>query len=271
MTCYENVNKVMGLKAANSYWNPVYYDPNRRTITKKLLFTSEKELQSELRALVWLAIATKRALILPNVLGNDGIGTVDLHMGRALWPGFRLAYIKRDIQVDIVEPAFYWRIKRDYSKPLHESQYGRNMSQSVQEVAIPDPYIFAIEDGINLNKLVALVLPITHPRIILHSLPKAQYRKYLDKSKFGGSSASNIDLDRESVNNLKAWADDSVGIYDSFDKEFASYGRVYSPTTSYMYDNRNEYKGKFFLENMRICRKVFAPMRGNRSCFDKCD
>ena len=32
MTCYENVNKVMGLKAANAFWNPLYYDPNKRTI-----------------------------------------------------------------------------------------------------------------------------------------------------------------------------------------------------------------------------------------------
>lgn len=33
-TCYERATKLLGLKAANAYWNFVNYDPNRRTITK---------------------------------------------------------------------------------------------------------------------------------------------------------------------------------------------------------------------------------------------
>ena len=32
----------MGLKAANSYWNPFYYDPRRPTITKKLLVFNKR-------------------------------------------------------------------------------------------------------------------------------------------------------------------------------------------------------------------------------------
>lgn len=33
-TCYERATKLLGLKAANAYWNFMNYDPNRRTLTK---------------------------------------------------------------------------------------------------------------------------------------------------------------------------------------------------------------------------------------------
>lgn len=59
----------MGLKAANAFWNPRYYDPLRRTITKQLLYIDSQSLLDEVRSLVWLAIVTERSLILPNILG----------------------------------------------------------------------------------------------------------------------------------------------------------------------------------------------------------
>lgn len=69
-TCYEHSTKVMGLKATNAFWNPEYYNPLRRTITKQLLFVNEAQLLDEVRSLVWLAIRTNRALVLPNILGK---------------------------------------------------------------------------------------------------------------------------------------------------------------------------------------------------------
>ena len=42
VTCFERDTKIMGLKAANSYWNPFYYDPRRATITKKLLVFNKR-------------------------------------------------------------------------------------------------------------------------------------------------------------------------------------------------------------------------------------
>ena len=87
----------MGLKAANAFWNPTYYDGRKRTLTKQLLFSSRAELQSELRSLAYLALATGRSLVLPNLLGplrHAREGLVDEVHGRALWPGFRVAHIR---------------------------------------------------------------------------------------------------------------------------------------------------------------------------------
>ena len=108
---------------------------------------------------MYLSISTGRALILPNLLGQDDSISVDPYEYRSLWPWFRLLrrrprringvvkvhenllwaqkylnnnnnnhnYNKsrmRNIdRVDkmelgdivLLEPAYYWRIKRDYS------------------------------------------------------------------------------------------------------------------------------------------------------------
>ena len=39
-TCYEGVTKLLALKACGAYWNEKYYDPQRRTLTKPLMYTS---------------------------------------------------------------------------------------------------------------------------------------------------------------------------------------------------------------------------------------
>ena len=46
-TCYEKWNKVTGLKAVNAFWNPFYYDPSIPTITKQLVFTTEREVNTD--------------------------------------------------------------------------------------------------------------------------------------------------------------------------------------------------------------------------------
>lgn len=43
MTCYEHSTKVLGLKATNAFWNPLYYDPLRPTLTKQIVFISEEQ------------------------------------------------------------------------------------------------------------------------------------------------------------------------------------------------------------------------------------
>ena len=105
VTCYENVNKVMGLKAGNAFWNPYYYDASRRTLTKQLIYIDEKQLEIEVKTLIWIAMATNRTLILPNVLARENIGTVELYEGQALWPGFRLAYLKEPLDVQVLQNA----------------------------------------------------------------------------------------------------------------------------------------------------------------------
>jgi hypothetical protein len=243
MTCYENVNKVMGLKAANAFWNPLYYDPSRRTLTKQLIFINERQIQAEIRALIWVAVATNRTVIIPNALAKDSIGSVDLYNGLALWPGFRLAYIRNGIKVDVVEPAFYWRVRRDYS--------GRDRSFVDR---VPDPHVLRIPEGSSLAEIIGAVSPVQHSRLILQVLPKEVH---------------GIE-DSDGYRRLKAWADDSVGLWRSYRQELSEYGQLTSPSTSILYRG-GKYSGKFFLENVRVCRKIFQPMRGNRSCFDKCD
>jgi hypothetical protein len=43
-----------------------------------------------------------------------------------MWPGFRVTFLKRtkgrnDLNVEILEPAFYWRINRDYD-PIPDAE-----------------------------------------------------------------------------------------------------------------------------------------------------
>lgn len=43
MTCYGHSTKVLSLKATNAFWNPLYYDPLRPTLTKQIVFISEQQ------------------------------------------------------------------------------------------------------------------------------------------------------------------------------------------------------------------------------------
>ena len=42
-----------------------------------------------------------------------------IFVGQSMWPGFRVAKLKRNngkyaLKVDVLEPAYYWRVQRDY-------------------------------------------------------------------------------------------------------------------------------------------------------------
>ena len=71
--------------------SPLYYNPLRPTLTKQLIFINFKQLQAEIRALVWLALKTKRSLIIPNIFGDDSLVTSvgGKYKKQVLWPGFR--------------------------------------------------------------------------------------------------------------------------------------------------------------------------------------
>jgi hypothetical protein len=113
-TCYEHSTKVMGLKAASAYWNPRYYDPLRRTLTKQLLYLSDGQLIAEVRSLLWLAKETGRDFILPNVLGSESIQSLGKYRNQSLWPGFRVVSVSDELRVSVLEPSYYWRMHRDY-------------------------------------------------------------------------------------------------------------------------------------------------------------
>ncbi len=67
-TCYEGSMKLQGLKASNAFYNPHYYNPLRRTLTKPLMMISKQSLREELRTLAHLSVLTNRSLLVPNLL-----------------------------------------------------------------------------------------------------------------------------------------------------------------------------------------------------------
>ena len=121
-TCYEGGTKVKGLKAASAWWNPRYYNTQKLTLTKPLLFISPEQLLEEVRALAFLALSSGRSLIIPNILGSEALteegmlyntstsralssdGSVPAqtpsYMQR-MWPGFRVAYVKDQVHYNI--------------------------------------------------------------------------------------------------------------------------------------------------------------------------
>jgi len=57
-------------QAANAFWNPIYYDPHRRTLTKQLVYLSDAQLRWEVRTLLYLGMVSNRSVIIPNILGT---------------------------------------------------------------------------------------------------------------------------------------------------------------------------------------------------------
>ena len=101
-TCYEMKVKVPALKAVGAFWNPAYYDPNRRTLTMKLYYRNSRQLRSHINALAWLALATNRSLIIPNLLADESLySTTYKHTnltdsGHVMWPGWRVMKFRDD-------------------------------------------------------------------------------------------------------------------------------------------------------------------------------
>lgn len=254
-TCYEKSTKVMGLKASNAFWNPKYYNPSRRTITKQILYVNELQLLDEVRSLVWLALVTERSLIIPNILASSSLHNkykYNLYNDQLLWPGFRVLYLKttngqNDLSVEVLEPAFYWRTTRDYDD-------------------IPEPYIIYFNPSDDLQAIrEKLDINTKETRIIIHH----------DKYSFSNSALSSSKqamLRQESERNIYYWANNSVGIYkenyDSYIKEYQSIPSVKQIR------NLQGIKGIELIENliksMRNCNGILGPLPGSRNCFKIC-
>lgn len=246
-TCYEHVTKVMGLKATNAFWNPKYYDPLRPTITKQLLYTSDLQILDEIRSLMWLAMMSNRTIIIPNLLGSEEIETVQKYQGRqAMWPGFRVSLLKRvkgsnQLKVDIVEPAFYWRVNRDYDD-------------------VPEPIVMHINEKETLPGILKRINSLgldKAPRLVLHVNPNEASLS---------SSLPKESLD-DTTNRVIAWAKSSVGYYPLlFSQEILRYGRL--PSIKAI---RSSPLASDILQGVRNCMNIFGPLKGNRTCFQICD
>ena len=272
-TCYEHVTKVLGLKATNSFWNPRYYDPDTLTITKQIIFISEMQILEEIRALVWLALSTGSTLIIPNILGSESQHreSVDLLNGRALWPAFKVAYFKRSkgqtvLKVKIAEPAFYWRIERDYEIPPDPT------------VIFFDPQKDTLEDI--KNEISKFRNKGAGSRIVLHSSyahPIDEERKTILSLQIPGENDMKKGKreswllrpkrDPSTILRITNWAKDSVGYYNTtYSNELRMYGQLPSIKKVLGLPQAQE-----VLSNIRNCANIFGPPRSNRTCFQICD
>jgi hypothetical protein len=300
-------------QAANAFWNPEYYDPSRRTLTKKLIYQNYMQFSNELKSLIYLSIVTGRTLIIPNVLGPDNSNGVDIFKDRILWPGFRAAHLsqhknirgrnknglvqqseqgddpvvdskttnffhnefnvlenvqrKRKIQKEIagridlpsllstVEPAYYWRVRRDYSE------------------YVPDPTVVAFFKSAELPDLERhlLSLEITDiPRIVLHMERGSRKRQ----NNFKGVNYKNTqvvwNLHNITAGRLHAWASDSVGTYKTFSKEEDEYIPLPRLLFAMKRSREKNMLRDVIIGDVRPCRGILQANHGNRSCFDKC-
>ncbi len=286
-TCYEQSTKVMGLKATNAFWNPLYYDPLRPTITKQILYETEDQARDEVRSMVWLAMATGRAFVSPNLIGSDElVPTSPTHEGMAMWPGFRVAYLKRirkatkaastsssisgmafdifdfnsatsggdktqpllkqnALSVQILEPAFYWRVQRDYDD-------------------VPEPYILLFDEHASLSDLRDQILKLPHETriVVQHRVSENKRRE-----KHMSSSLMIKETEGDERKRISKWAKDSVGTLEgSYATEMQRYGNIPS-----VKNIRSETGVNDVLQGMRTCNDVFQKLRGNRTCFQVCD
>jgi hypothetical protein len=247
-TCYEKATKVLGLKAANAFWNPKYYDSVRPTLVKPLLFISQQQLIDEIRSLLWLALTTKRSLIIPNILGPTTDiykKRIGLYKNHILWPGFRVIFFKKNLKINILEPSFYWRIDRDYDE-------------------IPSPKIIFYRKSDNLITLKDKILKEKDfSRIILSS------DSFLSSSLFPSTFSNREEwLKKE----LIEWAADSVGLFKHpFEQYSKSYHGLPSIKDIRSDDNiENTLYIQDVLSGVRLCAGVFDPPKGNRTCFQIC-
>ena len=134
---------------------------------------------------------------------------------------------------------------------------------------VPAPHVVSFRSGTTLADVEEKLLqPRTHaePRLVLDFDPP-------DELSADGSARPRVRPARQQVEQqLKDWAQDSVGRYRRFREELRDYGAA--PHLS---------KGRDLgpVQNMslayqvvlliRPCMKIFDRIRGNRSCFDKCD
>lgn len=236
---------------------------------------------------MYLALVTGRTLIVPNVLGGDFLKGVDSFKERAMWPGFRIIRInpkqsqfrgvsqfqeERDLSsLSIVEPAFYWRIKRDYSDD------------------VPEPYIVSFDGDSSLREIEERLLSED-----ITNLPRLIINIEINKNDNRGKSSSNIrnkqkdtdyrfplfqsvkkrsfheiELSAEKADHLFKWASDSVGPYQNYLDEKENYLLIPKINRNTR-GQRDPKLAETVIQYIRPCKGILEPIRGNRSCFDKC-
>ena len=101
-----------------------------------------------------------------------------------------------------------------------------------------------------------------HPRVVVHVVPTGK-----DKGK-GTVPPLNTE------ERVMDWAQHSVGLFGSYKEERKVYGML--PAVDQLLKPRGGHPAVNILAqsvnaNLRLCGSILEPMRGNRSCFDKCN
>lgn len=312
-TCYEKSTKVMGLKAANAFWNPRYYDQLAPTLTKQLLYVNELQVLDEVRSLVYLAVSTGRNLMLPNLLGHEQVHTLDQYKNHSLWPGFRITFLKRwkgrnVVNITILEPSFYWRIERDYDpapRPYIVRFVGEyagdreglgalgstGYEEGAEERRDRRGIVKRGDNGrkqqksLQLIKRTLLTEAIAQPRVILHYDTDLDVVVGEDGQRKGESLSEEQQEEhrkrwQQEDADLLSWANDSVGVFRlPYSQMVMSYRKL--PSVKSLI---KEVKGKWtdeaindhalaksIMKGLRNCMRIFAPPKGNRTCFQICD
>ncbi len=230
-------------------------------------------------------------MIIPNILGPDG---KDIYQQKNLWPGFRVFFEKKSfpLQIEILEPAYYWRIERDYA---HQQ--------------VPSPTIVSFRDKVPFD------LPAVDPDRVEHKTDKSFASASSEKQSKSKKTRDLIVRDIESTllspsyrdiprivlninplylvneklwkytNHTKEWAMDSVGDYWSYQDELNFYRPLPRCSVSLTDPSgsswmaRHAWFGEQVLQpkiarqiayHSRSCNILFQFDYGNRSCFNKC-
>lgn len=211
---------------------------------------NDQQLRWEVRSLLYLAIATNRSVIIPNILGNELLGEVQLYANNALWPGFRVAFFKKTFThpVQILEPAFYWRVRRDYALNSHDVP-----NATVVSLHGVKPYSINAVEKLLLSKDYRDI-----PRVVLYS-----------------AHTSGTPPDEATLRRVLDWSENSVGTYpESYEAETHRYGKLpfLGGPFSGAINSALSMPGvaQDIIDDVRLCSQLLNPNMGNRSCFDKC-
>lgn len=209
------------------------------------------------------------------VAGNE-VTDVQLYEGNALWPGFRVAFFKKGFphHVSILEPGFYWRVRRDYAGGGDGSGGSAHSTYNVPDVTVL-PLVG--DSALSITALEALLLSEKYhskERILLHA-PSPQEKDAFRTVDTASSVRVDKLLDDATLQRVLRWADDSVGLYpDKFQVESERYGQlpVLGGRRSGVLSHQltNPAMAETVIDEVRLCSQVHNPNLGNRSCFDKC-
>ena len=201
----------------------------------------------------------------------------------------------------MVEPAYYYRIKKDYLTEVPEpfilsfkkKVTLRNIENTLlsSEIKYVERIILHI-DNTNENDKNKVGEEIIDEKDIDRNSDKniaAYYKnnkngiknihtKYLNNITFldllNNNINANMNLPNNIINSILLWSDDSVGLYKKYKYEINSYTVI----PRILHHQKYELSGTIdselavnVIQNIRPCADILVGVRGNRSCFDKCN